>query len=212
MTFRSIVKQAYGGDTETSNQILMDIQQNINNKIEEYFEGVEEAGPVVLTPELVGKVMESSGVTPEKAAKIKEGYEEAFIEELPLAENMVDIKELEAQEQIQKERELELQVESLRQQLREARQKIEDLREQLAAGAGWIPCDEDPPTSDKYILLSFENLSIPLVGKYKEDETGGAFYIGNEDETCVSQNVIVNAWQPLPKRYQSKEDKGCDNA
>ena len=69
---------------------------------------------------------------------------------------------------------------------------------------GWIPVSERLPETDKYILLSFSNFSIPCVGRYNEDENGGAFYIGDEDETCVSQYLFVNAWQPLPAPYQPK--------
>ncbi len=51
---------------------------------------------------------------------------------------------------------------------------------------GWIPCDERLPEEDEYIFLSFSNFSAPLVGRYEEDENGGAFYVGDEDESCVS--------------------------
>ena len=67
---------------------------------------------------------------------------------------------------------------------------------------GWIPCSE-PPENDRYVLLSFENFSVPMVGRYEEDENGGAFYVG-DDETCVSQDMFVNAWMNLPDPYQTK--------
>lgn len=67
----------------------------------------------------------------------------------------------------------------------------------------WIPCfTEQYPKSGKYVLLSFDNFSVPVVGRYEEDEEGGAFYIGDEDERCVTQDMIVNAWMPLPKCYE----------
>ena len=66
---------------------------------------------------------------------------------------------------------------------------------------GWIPVEERYPENDNYILLSFKNFSCPQVGRYEEDENGGAFYLGDEQETCVSQDLFVNAWQPLPKSY-----------
>ena len=68
---------------------------------------------------------------------------------------------------------------------------------------GWIPCSETPKTNN-YILLSFSNFSVPMVGRYEENEDGGAYYIGDEDKSCVSQDIFVNAWQPLPEPYQSK--------
>lgn len=71
---------------------------------------------------------------------------------------------------------------------------------------GWIPVEERLPEDDRYILLSFENFSLPLVGRYEENEKGGAFYIGDcdEEDTCASNDLFVNAWQPLPEPYRSK--------
>ena len=69
---------------------------------------------------------------------------------------------------------------------------------------GWIPVEEELPETDKYILLSFSNFSIPCVGRYEEDENGGAFYVGDDDESCVSQDMFVNAWQTLPHPFQPK--------
>lgn len=67
----------------------------------------------------------------------------------------------------------------------------------------WVPCiTEKYPESGKYVLLSFANFSVPCVGRYEDDENGGAFYIGDEDETCTSHDLIVNAWMPLPKGYE----------
>lgn len=61
----------------------------------------------------------------------------------------------------------------------------------------------DDITDDKPVLLSFENFTTPLVGRYKEDENGnGAYYLGDEDETLLSQDIFVNAWQPLKERYK----------
>lgn len=67
----------------------------------------------------------------------------------------------------------------------------------------WIPVEECLPDNCKYILLSFANFSVPSVGIYED----GAFYVGDEEETCVSQDMFVNAWQPLPEPYQQKESE-----
>lgn len=69
----------------------------------------------------------------------------------------------------------------------------------------WIPVEERLPEGESYILLSFVNFSLPLVGRYEQDESGGAFYIGDEDITCVSQGVFVNAWLPLPEPYRPEK-------
>ncbi len=71
---------------------------------------------------------------------------------------------------------------------------------------GWIPCSERLPEDNSYIMLSFENFNVPVIGRYEEDENGGAFYAGDEDETLVSQYMFVNAWQPLPEPYQPKSE------
>lgn len=66
---------------------------------------------------------------------------------------------------------------------------------------GWISINDRLPETEDYILLSFENFSVPLVGRYEEHKDGGAFYVGDEAETCVSQHIFVNAWMPLPEMY-----------
>ncbi len=79
-----------------------------------------------------------------------------------------------------------------------------------ADGNGWIPCTERLPANDNdtYILLSFENFNVPCVGRYIEDEDGGTFYVGDEDESCISQDMYVNAWMPLPASYRECEQNG----
>ena len=70
---------------------------------------------------------------------------------------------------------------------------------------GWIPLGKGLPACGKYILLSFENFSVPQVGRYEEDENGeGNFYIVDEEKSCMSQDLFVNAWQSLPEPYQEK--------
>ncbi len=69
---------------------------------------------------------------------------------------------------------------------------------------GWIAISDRFPENDKYILLSFDNFSVPMIGRYESYESGGAFYIGDEDITCSKQDLFVNAWQPLPEPYQPK--------
>ena len=87
-------------------------------------------------------------------------------------------------------------------------EKVQELLEQfdefeVKNDIRWVPCiTEKYPKSGRYVLLSFANFSIPMVGRYEEDSQGGAFYIGDEDESCISQDMIVNAWMPLPKCYE----------
>lgn len=68
----------------------------------------------------------------------------------------------------------------------------------------WTGSDT-PPKNNEYVLLSFENFSIPLVGRYEEDCHGGAYYIGDDTRTCGSNGMIVNAWAELPKPFREEE-------
>lgn len=74
--------------------------------------------------------------------------------------------------------------------------------------SGWIPVEERLPEDSKYILLSFSNFSLLMVGRYEKDEEGGAFYLGDcdEEDTCAANDLFVNAWIPLPEPYR-REDR-----
>lgn len=75
---------------------------------------------------------------------------------------------------------------------------------------GWIPVEEKVPDSGIYIFLSFTNFTLPMIGRYEKDSDGGAFYIGDEEETCVSQDLYVNAWRPLPEAYLPERSDNHD--
>ncbi len=91
------------------------------------------------------------------------------------------------------------------------------LEKQLKAGGEnissneWITISERLPNPETYVLLSFENVSIPVIGRYEQDKDGGAFYAGDEDETLTSQDMYVNAWMPLPEPYKESEDIARNN-
>ena len=70
----------------------------------------------------------------------------------------------------------------------------------------WIPADK-PPKPEEYVLLSFENFSVPMVGMYRDRGNGGAYYIGDDEESCISQYMFVNAWMSLPKPYDTEGDE-----
>ena len=68
----------------------------------------------------------------------------------------------------------------------------------------WIPVTEKLPKPETYVLVSFSNFSLPIIGRYDENEEGGAWFAGDEDEPLVSQDMFVNAWMPLPKPYKEE--------
>lgn len=67
---------------------------------------------------------------------------------------------------------------------------------------GWIPCSEKLPKPDEYILLSFSNYTGLMIGRYAEDDEGGAFYEGDSLTPLTHYDVFVNAWMPLPEPYR----------
>ena len=71
----------------------------------------------------------------------------------------------------------------------------------------WIPVTDRLPESGKYVLMSFENFTLPAIGQYEvNDEGDGAWYLGDNDEgdTCCSVGLFVNAWMPLPEPYREE--------
>lgn len=70
-------------------------------------------------------------------------------------------------------------------------------------GSRWIPVDEKSPENDTYVLVSFENFTMPDIARYEEDKAGGIFYPGDEERSYKSYGPIVNAWKPLPVTYKN---------
>lgn len=82
----------------------------------------------------------------------------------------------------------------------------EEINRILEQESGWIPVDEQIPNTDKYILVSFENFTIPDIGRYETDEDGnGAFYPGDDDKSYAKYGLFVNAWMPLPEPYMESD-------
>lgn len=54
----------------------------------------------------------------------------------------------------------------------------------------------EPPETDKYVLLSYSNYSLPDIGEYRED---GKYYPGDDERSCESFGLIVDGWMPMPK-------------
>lgn len=72
---------------------------------------------------------------------------------------------------------------------------------------GWIPVTERLPEDDKYIMISFENFTLPDIGRYETDKDGnGAFYPGDDEKSYVEYDLFVNAWMPLPEPYRESEE------
>lgn len=90
--------------------------------------------------------------------------------------------------------------------LAEKLKSYEDAEEQ-GLPLRWIPIDEKLPDVDEYIIVSFENFTVPMIGRYTvDDDDNGTFRIGDEDESFIENDLYVNAWMPLPKPYREREE------
>lgn len=75
----------------------------------------------------------------------------------------------------------------------------------------WIPSEYEIPEDDRYVLLSFDNFSGLLIGRYEQNKDGsGNWYIGDccEEDTCIANDLFVSAWMPLPDPYDAEWEKG----
>ena len=50
----------------------------------------------------------------------------------------------------------------------------------------WIPISERLPEDESYILVSFENASMPDIARYEENDEGGTFYPGDDEKSYSS--------------------------
>lgn len=94
---------------------------------------------------------------------------------------------------------------------------IQDMIEQLQGDLkqdekenGWIPVSEGLPDPDQYIAIVLDNCDTPAIGRYTvDDEGGGTFRVGDQNESFLELNLIVNAWAPLPKLYKKVRMGKC---
>ena len=91
--------------------------------------------------------------------------------------------------------------------LAEAMEKIAKLEdaEDTNVLSRWIPCSERLPEDESYILVSFENCTMPDIARYEENDEGGTFYPGDDEKSYLSYELFVNAWMELPEPYREDE-------
>ncbi len=132
MAFHSIVRNVLGAEDERTEDLLLDIQQNLNQMAEEYAETHEpEEDPFLLDRDTVGKLLSGCNIPEEKAARIEKSVDETFGEQPPAAEHVIDSKAL-VQNAVRVEKmELEGQVGALTQQLSEKDRKLSEKQEEI---------------------------------------------------------------------------------
>lgn len=132
MAFHSIVRNVLGAEDEHTDDVLLDLQQNLSDMIDEYAESHDDDEDVfLLDKEVVTKLLADSEISEEKAAKIEKSVDEAFGEKPPAAENVIDSKALVQNELRVEKMALEDQVGTLTVQLNEKDEALAERTSQL---------------------------------------------------------------------------------
>jgi hypothetical protein len=132
MAFHSIVRNVLGAEDEHTDDVLLDLQQNLSDMIGEYAETHDDDEDVfLLDKEVVTKLLADSEISEEKAAKIEKSVDEAFGEKPPAAENVIDSKALVQNELRVEKMALEDQVGTLTVQLNEKDEALAERTSQL---------------------------------------------------------------------------------
>lgn len=132
MAFHSIVRNVLGAEDEHTDDVLLDLQQNLSDMIDEYAETHDDDEDVfLLDKEVVTKLLADSEISEEKAAKIEKSVDEAFGEKPPAAENVIDSKALVQKELRVEKMALEDQVGTLTVQLNEKDEELAERTSQL---------------------------------------------------------------------------------
>ena len=132
MAFHSIVRNVLGAEDEHTNDVLLDLQQNLSDMIDEYAETHDDDEDVfLLDKDVVTKLLADSDISEEKAAKIEKSVDEAFGEKPPAAENVIDSKALVQNELRVEKMALEDQVGTLTVQLTEKDEALAERTSQL---------------------------------------------------------------------------------
>ena len=132
MAFHSIVRNVLGAEDEHTDDVLLDLQQNLSDMIDEYAETHDDDEDVfLLDKEVVTKLLADSEISEEKAAKIEKSVDEAFGQKPPAAENVIDSKALVQNELRVEKMALEDQVGTLTVQLNEKDEALAERTSQL---------------------------------------------------------------------------------
>lgn len=132
MAFHSIVRNVLGAEDEHTDDVLLDLQQNLSDMIDEYAETHDDDEDVfLLDKEVVTKLLADSEISEEKSAKIEKSVDEAFGEKPPAAENVIDSKALVQNELRVEKMALEDQVGTLTVQLNEKDEALAERTSQL---------------------------------------------------------------------------------
>ena len=131
MAFHSIVRNVLGAEDEHTEEVRLDIPQNLSEMIDEYEETHDEEDVFLLDKDVVSKLLTDSNISEEKASRIEKSVDEAFGEKPPVAEHVIDSKALLQNELRVEKLALEDQVGDLTLQLNKKEDELKERTTQL---------------------------------------------------------------------------------
>lgn len=117
--FHAVVKKALAPIADNDDEILLDIQESIQNRLDSSEEAAlsDEAVSIPLTSALISEVLAENEIPDSAASEIRDSLEEYFGDELPPMKNVIDEKTLENNAKLKKEQSLVEQVDELKREL-----------------------------------------------------------------------------------------------
>lgn len=118
-TFSAIIKQAYNGDKDKAEEVLMDIQESFKLRTTPEDEESTIIAPIMLDERIIEEVLNENEVSKDVASVIVENCKEEFADEAPEIASLIDEKALEKSLVEKKSKELVKEVAKLKEQLQE---------------------------------------------------------------------------------------------
>lgn len=123
-TFHNIINTAAGYDDEKTDELLTEIQESINTKVDEHKTvNGDDSEPIVLTHNAIQDILAESNVPEEISTKIETSYSKEFGDTPPVADHLLDAKIIKQSEQKKKEKTLEKRVEMLQEELEQTKKE-----------------------------------------------------------------------------------------
>ncbi len=118
--FQFLMKDSISDDEDEADEIYMEIQNNLYNLVEDHratSDDADEIQSIKLTQDNLQEILVESGIDEETLGQVGKFYQDNFDTDLPSAENLLDKKILQINEQKKKEKSLQKQVDFLKDKL-----------------------------------------------------------------------------------------------
>ncbi len=196
--FSSIVKTAIAPVIEKSDEMLIEIQENLNDLVEEHEAAMEdliivEPEEFTLNTDIIKDVLSKSEIPDATVTAIQESFSEEFSDKPPVIKNLVNEKELEKNNKAKKEIKLLEEVALLKQELNDTKQENIEKSEQIETLVSMeAPLDEEKAKDWAEVFLRMKPDKAEQV---KSETIDGQKYVLipiEEDEQVNLNGVSTN--------------------